>query len=83
MAYQGYTGSSRAIGAVSRGNTQNTQVTQLASNLLVTAQQGLNKEKEEDRVFLEILGLFTNYIIPSKRDKFAITLLGILNQLDL
>jgi hypothetical protein len=34
-------------------------------------------------VFLEILGLFTNYVIPGKRDEFAVTLLGVLDQLDL
>ena len=34
-------------------------------------------------MFLEILGLFTDYVIPGKRDEFAVTLLGVLDQLDL
>ena len=33
--------------------------------------------------FLEILDLFTDYVIPGKRDEFAVTLLGVLDQLDL
>ena len=83
MAYQGRTGSGRAAGAASRGNAQNAQATRSASDPPATAQRGLDEEEEEDRVFLEILGLFTNYIIPSKRDEFTVTLLGVLNQLDL
>src|SRR6266498_2792670 len=83
MAYQGRTGSSRAAGAASRGNAQNAQPTRSASDPPATAQRGLDKEEEEDRVFLEILGLFTDYVIPGKRDEFAVTLLGVLDQLDL
>ena len=56
---------------------------QLASIQLANAQQGPSEEEEEEGALLEILGLFTDYIIPGKRDKFAVTLLGILKRLDL
>jgi len=83
MAHQGPTGSVRAAGAASRGNAQNAQATRPASDSPATAQRGLNKGEGEEGAFLEILGLFTYYVIPGKRDEFATTLLDVLEQLDL
>jgi hypothetical protein len=84
MASQGRTGSSRATGAASRGNAQNAQATrQTASDSPATAQRGLSEEEEEEGALLEILSLFTDYVIPGKRDEFATTLLGVLDRLDL
>jgi hypothetical protein len=34
------------------------------------------KEEEEEGALLEILSLFTDYVIPGRRDKFAAMLLG-------
>ena len=84
MAHQGPTGSSRASGAASRKNVQNTQVIRPASSILVTAQQGLSEEvEEEEGILLEILSLFDDYMKPGKRDEFAVVLLSILERLDI
>ena len=43
-----------------------------------------NEEKEEgQRAFLEILDLFTDFVIPGKNEEFAATLLDVLDQLEL
>jgi hypothetical protein len=83
MAYQGSPSSGRATGAVNRGNAQNAQATRPASDLPANAQRGPSEEEEEEGPLLEILGLFTDYVIPGKRDEFATTLLGVLERLDL
>ena len=83
MAPQGPKRSGKASGAVKPGNAQNVQAMRSASIQPANAQRGPSKEEEEEGALLEILGLFTDYIIPSKRDKFAATLLGVLKQLDL
>ena len=54
------------------------QATRSASIQPVNAQQGPSEEEEEEGALLEILGLFTDYIIPSKRDEFAAILLDVL-----
>jgi hypothetical protein len=85
MAPHGRSGSGRATGAVNRENAPSAQPTrQVASDSPATAQRGLSEEeKEEEGAFLEILSLFTDYVIPGKRDEFATTLLGVLDRLDL
>jgi hypothetical protein len=83
MAFQVPTGSGVATGAASRGNATNAQATRTTSASPATAQQGLNEEEEEEGAILEILSLFTEYVIPGKRDEFAATLLGVLDRLDL
>ncbi|KIN07079.1 hypothetical protein OIDMADRAFT_46985 [Oidiodendron maius Zn] len=83
MAYQGPQGPGGAVGATNRGNAQNAQATRSASSQPANAQRGPSEEEEEEGALLEILGLFTDYVIPSKRDKFAATLLGVLERLDL
>jgi hypothetical protein len=83
MAFQGPTGSGVATGAVGRGNAPNAQATRTTSASPATAQQGLSEEEEEEGAILEILSLFTEYVIPGKRDEFASTLLGVLDRLDL
>ena len=68
MASQGPLGLGGASGAASRGNTQNAQATRPAGSVPATAQQGPSEEEEEDdEAFLEILSLFTDYMIPGKR----------------
>jgi hypothetical protein len=83
MAFQGPTGSGVATGAAGRGNAPNAQATRITSASPATAQQGLSEEEEEEGAILEILSLFTEYVIPGKRDEFATTLLGVLDRLDL
>ena len=83
MASQGPKRSGKAPGAAKPGNAQNAQATRSASIQPANAQRGPSEEEEEEGALLEILGLFTDYIIPGKRDKFAATLLGVLKQLDL
>jgi hypothetical protein len=84
MASQGRTGSSTATGAASRGNAQNAQATrQIASDSPATAQRRLSEEEEDEGAFFEILSLFTDFVIPGKRDEFATTLVNVLDRLDL
>jgi hypothetical protein len=67
MAYQGPPGSGRATGAANRGNAQNAQnaqATRPASDLPANAQRGPSEEEEEEGALLEILSLFTDYVIP-------------------
>ena len=68
MAPHGRSGSGRATGAVNRENAPSAQPTrQVASDSPATAQRGLSEEeKEEEGAFLEILSLFTDYVIPGK-----------------
>ena len=85
MASQGPKRSGKATGAAKTGNAYNAQATRSASTQPANAQRGPSKEEEEEEegALLEILGLFTDYMIPGKRDKFAATLLGVLKRLDL
>jgi hypothetical protein len=83
MASQGPKRSGKASGAAKPGNAQNAQATRSASIQPANAQQGPSEEEEEEGALLEILGLFTDYVIPGKRDEFAATLLGVLERLDL
>jgi hypothetical protein len=83
MAFQGPSGPGVATGAAGRGNALTAQATRTTSASPATAQQGPGEEEEEEGAILEILSLFTEYVIPSKRDEFASTLLGVLDRLDL
>ena len=83
MASQGPKRSGKASGAAKPGNAQNAQATRSASIQPANAQRGPSEEEEEEGALLEILGLFTDYVIPGKRDEFAATLLGVLERLDL